>query len=49
MIYDLTYGTPLRGFLDDYFYDCDETITYNSCFVHQLLDDFLLFVKGGLE
>ncbi len=47
MIYNLTYGTPLRGFLDDYFNDCDceqEKTPYNRNFTDQLLDEFYLFV-----
>ncbi len=37
--WDLSYGTPVRIFLDDYFDDCGQkVIPYNSYFVNTLMD-----------
>lgn len=39
--FDLTYGSPLRHFLENYFDDCgQQSIPYNHHFVHALQDIF---------
>ncbi len=41
MEWNLTWGTPLRYFLEEYFENCGQkNIPYNSNFVHVLQDTF---------